>query len=227
MEEQQPPPPQKPEAEAEAPVVRRQTRRPYRSNQSPAQLAAGTKNVKAVREARIPVAERLGLFEPDEDTLDPETEALIADGILSRDEIIQLRIEAATKVAAEQKAARRKAALAKFVEDERRTAGLIKPEDAEERWRNEMVQVQVLLPSLKPAPGQGAPIAPDPIVLDGRPFYHGRTYSVSRVVALTLYDQMGRAAKHAAQVAGESPAYYSASRGIYSQAGEVMNWRPH
>jgi hypothetical protein len=44
---------------------------------------------------------------------------------------------------------------------------------------------------------------------------------VRRVVALTLYDMMGRLARHHAQVSGESPAYYNAARGIYAQGGEI------
>jgi hypothetical protein len=163
---------------------------------------------------------------PDDDP-DPETAALIADGILTREEVTALRVEAAAKVAADQKAAKKKALLAKFSEDERRRAGLIAPAAEQDKWLNEIVIVNVTLPALKPAPGQGGPILPDPITLDGRPFYHGRSYEVPRVVALTLYDQMGRLSRHAAQVAGESPAYYNSHRGIYSQAGEVLNWRPN
>ena len=49
-------------------------------------------------------------------------------------------------------------------------------------------------------------ITPDPIRLDNRIYVHGRNYRVSREVAQTLYDQMGKAVKHHAQIAGESPA---------------------
>jgi hypothetical protein len=206
-------------------LAKKHASRTHVRNTAPAQQASLTRATEERKEARKPTAERVGLVEPD-DVLDAETEALIADGILTREEVAAIRVEAAAKVLTEQKAARKKAALARFTEQERRTAGLLKPEDEHQRWLNELVQVSVLLPSLKPAPGHGAPLAPDPIVLDGRPFYHGRQYTVTRSVALTLYDLMGRAARHHAQIAGESPAFYSASRGIYSQAGEVMSWKP-
>lgn len=160
-----------------------------------------------------------------EDEFDPDTEALIKDGLITRDEVIQLRIDAKAKVATERKAAAKKTMLAHLVEQERRAAGLLSPESENQKWLDEIVHVQVMLPALKPAPGHGAPTAPYPIVLDGKTFHHGRNYAVTRAVALTLYDQMGRAARHHAQIAGESPAFYSMHRGIYSQGGEVGAFR--
>jgi hypothetical protein len=165
-----------------------------------------------------PPADKLAEIEE----MDADTEALIADGILTREEVLQLRLDAATKVMAERKAAAKKSVLAKLVEKERAEGGLLSVDQAARKWAEELVDVQIRLPSLKPAPGQGmGRITPDPIRLDNRIYVHGRNYRVSREVAQTLYDQMGKAVKHHAQIAGESPAYYNASQGVYMWQGGV------
>jgi hypothetical protein len=154
------------------------------------------------------------------DRFDDDTEALIAEGLITREEVLKIREDAQVKAAAERKAATRKKLLDRFVEAERQEAGLV-PEDKLRRlWLDELVDVHIVLPYLK-SPNSNVVNHPDPIRIDGRRFENGRNYRVTRAQAQTLISMMALARKHHAQTLGESPAYYDANRGAYSFMGGV------
>lgn len=157
---------------------------------------------------------------PDIERFDDETEALIAENLITRDEVYLLRAEARAKVEAERKAAARKRLLDRMVTDHRDRVGMTPAKDARRRWLDELVDIQINLPVLK-SPNSRVPNYPDPIRIDGHIFANGRNYRVTRAQAQTLLSMMGLARKHAAQVEGESPAYYDARRQAFSYMGGV------
>lgn len=171
----------------------------------------------------VPAIEQPGPAEESDEPFerfDDETEALIAEGLITREEVWQLRVDAKAKVTAERRAATRKEVLGRLVERERSDAGLIAPKDAHRKWLDELVDMQITLPMLK-SPNSNVINHPEPIRIDGHVFANGRSYTVTRAQALTLLDMMGQARKHHAQTLGESPAYYDQNRGAFSYMGGV------
>lgn len=104
---------------------------------------------------------------------------------LPKDEIEALRNQAKIQVAKERQAEQREAAIAHFVEAERRASSKA-PED-------EMVDVFIDLPDFC-----------DRITIDGRVFLYGRTYTVSRPVAEGLWEIMSRTNDHQLEIDGKS-----------------------
>ena len=204
------------------------------SEEQKAKMRAGAERARAERladkqlppeRAPAPVEYVPAVAEPDDeempfDRFDDETEALIADGLITRAEVEQIRLDAQVKAAAERKAATKKSLLAKFVDAERSRTGLVPQDEMRRKWLDELVDVQIVLPYLK-SPNSNTINHPDPIRIDGRMFANGRNYRVTRAQAQTLYDMMGKARKHHAQTLGESPAYYDANRGAFSYMGGV------
>ena len=165
---------------------------------------------------RVPTGEAVIAAE----RFDDETEALIAEGLITRGEVFMLHAEARAKVETERKAAARKRLLDRMVTDHRDHVGMTPAKDARRRWLDELVDIQINLPVLK-SPNSRVPNYPDPIRIDGHIFANGRNYRVTRAQAQTLLSMMGLARKHAAQVEGESPAYYDARRQAFSYMGGV------
>jgi len=133
------------------------------------------------------------------------------DDLLSDDEIAKIYAEAKAKVAAERKAARRKIIMDKALEDERREAGMIPPETEHEEWLQQEAQISIVLPALRQP--NGREVTRDPILIDGKSFHHGRTYTVPLVQALYLSDIMSRLRQHVSQVDGRHKNYYNEQTG--------------
>jgi len=159
-----------------------------------------------------------GNVEDEPERLDPDIQALIDDGLITLADVEQARIDAKAKIIAERKATARKALNAKMLEKERLEAGLTPQIEQRRQQLDQLMDIQITLPFLR-SPNSNVINYPDPIRIDHRQFGHGRNYRVTRAVAETLVSMMGLARKHAAQVGGESPAYYDANRGAFSYMG--------
>jgi hypothetical protein len=146
----------------------------------------------------------LGIVPPEDD--------LRLDDILSDAEIAEIRAAARAKVASEQKKKRRKVFEDMALEEARRDAKDIPPDEENSKWLMEMVQITIRMPRLRlAAPGKEAP--PEPIIIDQKIFTHGRTYTVPRHQAHFLDSIMCGAAQHVSLVDGRSRTYYSDQMG--------------
>ena len=138
----------------------------------------------------------------------------IAEGILTLEDILAVRIEAKAKVILEQRSAAKKKLVDQVVERERRTAGLIPAETERQKWLDEIVTYTVRLPK------QGPRDLPEHRV-DGRVFTNGRSYDISRAQYLSLIDTEQRAWHHQAQFLGQSKTYYDELLGSMVYQGGV------
>ncbi len=152
---------------------------------------------------------------PDIDLADFERKA-IAEGILTLDDILQVRVEAKQKVLLEQKAAAKKKLVDQMVERERRSAGLIPAETEHKKWLDEIVSYTVRLPK------QGPRDVPEHRV-DGRVFTNGRFYSVTRAEYQSLVATEQAAWHHHAQIMGQSRTYYDELLGTMVYQGGVAS----
>jgi hypothetical protein len=129
------------------------------------------------------------------------------DDILSNEEIAALYAEAKKKVAAEIKKRRATAIYDAALAEERRKSGLVSAGEEHRAQLDELVDVTIDLPRFKNQ--SDLPF----LRIDGRWFWHGRTYRVTRAEAQSINEMMGRAKLHMAQFNGESRAYFNAREG--------------
>jgi len=92
-----------------------------------------------------------------------------------------------------------------------REAGMIPPETEMEEWLAQEAEIYITLPALRQPNGREVPR--DPILIDGKPFHHGRSYKVPLAQALYLSDVMSRMRQHVAQVDGRHKNYYNEQTG--------------
>lgn len=105
--------------------------------------------------------------------------------LLTEEELASLREQAKIQVSKERLAEAREAAIASFVEDERRASSK-EPED-------DMVDVYIDLPEFC-----------DRLTVDSRVYLFGHTYTVSRPKANSLAEMMSRAFDHQLEIDGKS-----------------------
>jgi hypothetical protein len=139
----------------------------------------------------------------------------IAEGILTLEDILAVRLEAKNKVLLEQRAAAKKRLVDQAVERERRSAGLIPAETEHRKWLDQIVSHTVRLPK------QGPRDLPEHRI-DGRVFTNGRTYNVSMAQHLSMADTEQRAWHHQAQIMGQSKVYYDELLGSMVAMGGVI-----
>jgi hypothetical protein len=136
--------------------------------------------------------------------LDPLSQS---DDILSDAEIAAIYAEAKRKVAAERKKRRATAIYETALAAERSAAGLVTPQEEQRAQLDALVDLVIDLPRFKNQ--RDLPF----LRVDGQWFWHGRSYRVTRAVAASLHEMMGRAKLHMAQFNGESRAYFDARQG--------------
>lgn len=135
-----------------------------------------------------------------------EADDLKIDDILTDDEIAEIRAAAKAKVAAEQRAARKKRFMDAALEEARREAGAIPADEEFDRQMKEEVSIFIDMPRLrKPTGGEHSP---EPIIIDQRVFVPGRAYTVQRAQAEYLIDLMDKARRHVAFVDGRTRTYF-------------------
>ncbi|MEK6591560.1 MAG: hypothetical protein AABZ67_00625 [Pseudomonadota bacterium] len=122
-------------------------------------------------------------------------DAVAEDGILSVDEIKEIERAAEVKAAAEEKTKAKREAEEQAL---RRARGRHGKVPALPATAYEMVKITVNVP-----PGAAIGGTRTGIVLDGRTYEYGRTYTVQRMVADTLRDKMAHAYKHEREIKGE------------------------
>jgi hypothetical protein len=143
------------------------------------------------------------------------------DDLLSDEEIVEIYAQARVKVANERKAARKKELMDRAVEEERRGLGLIPQSTAYRKWLDELVEIDIRIARLRRPNGSEAP--PDPILIDGRAFHHGRRETVTRAQAITLLDIMNKQHQHVAHVDGRPRVHYNEQIGRIMYQGGFAN----
>jgi hypothetical protein len=146
------------------------------------------------------------------------------DDILSNEEIEEIRKAAREKIAEEEKKARRQAYAQQALNDARRAAGSMPLNEAHEQAMAELVEIYVDMPRLRKV--TGGEHEPDPIIIDQRRFFAGRTYRVPRGLALYMNDLMDKARRHVAYVDGRSGVQYDPNRGYMIHQGGVAAGGP-
>lgn len=109
--------------------------------------------------------------------------------ILSEKEIAAIKAEAKAKILAERKSAEKKKILEQETQRLKNEEGLVTGDS----YKDEIVSITVDL----------APFSPS-ININGRPYWHGRTYNVARHVADSLREQMYRTWQHQNEIDGKS-----------------------
>ena len=141
------------------------------------------------------------------------------DDILSNAEIEAIRVKAREDVAKERRKARARTFLDLATEEARREHGMVPVDEARQRELEEMTEIRITLPRLRTPPPNSRDIPPDPIILDQRMFFHGRTYQVTRAQFEYIADLQNRAWMHMAQVEGRGRTYYSDTLGTMVYQG--------
>ena len=137
--------------------------------------------------------------------------------ILTSEEIEAAKEAGRKRYRDEERAKAKKAALDAAYDEARREAGAMPADEDEARALHELVQVRVMLPTLrKPIGGE---LPPEPIIIDQRVFVSGRTYTVERHVAVFLVSMMDLARRHINQVDGRSRTYYAQEQGTMIYQG--------
>ena len=119
--------------------------------------------------------------------------------ILSEKEIAAIKAEAKAKILAERKSAEKKKILEQETQRLKNEEGLVTGDG----YKDEIVSITVDL----------APFSPS-ININGRPYWHGRTYNVARHVADTIRDQMFQTWKHQNEIDGKSLSDFYAKKHI-------------
>jgi hypothetical protein len=137
--------------------------------------------------------------------------------ILTEAEKDAIRAAERKRIHDEERAAARKAFVEEIRQQVRREAGTIPVSEEDKAYREELVQVRVQMPALrKPTGGEQAP---EPILLDGRVYVSGRTYTVERQVAVFLVSIMDQNRRMVNQADGRSRAYYAERAGTMIYQG--------
>lgn len=129
------------------------------------------------------------------------------DDLLSDQEIAAIYAEAKKKVAEERKKQRVKEIFDRAFAEERKNAGLMDRSEEERALLTSMTQVTIDLPRFKNQ--NDVPF----LRIDGKGYYHGRTYTITVAEARTINEMMGRQWLHIAQFYGESRHYFDPHRG--------------
>lgn len=119
--------------------------------------------------------------------------------ILSAKEIEEIKAEAKKKILAERKSAEKKKILEQETQRLKNEEGLVTGDS----FKDEMVTVTIDL----------APFSPS-ININGRPYWHGKTYNVARHVADTLREQMYRTWQHQNEIDGKSLSEFYARKHV-------------
>lgn len=166
---------------------------------------------EAVAEPEETIAEPLMVPAPlDEERLDD---------LLSNEEIAEIEARAKKKELEDRKKERAKKLYDAALDQARRSAGTMDPEEEFRQDMEERVRIFIDLPRLRRASGGELP--PDPIVIDQRMFVSGQTYEVDKGLAIYLVYLMDQARRHVNAVDGRSRTYYNGSAMIY-QGGQAL-----
>ena len=119
--------------------------------------------------------------------------------ILSEAEIEQIKLQARQDILKERKSEARKHLLAVETQRLKNEEGLITGNG----YQDEMVNITIDLALFSPA-----------IIINSRPYWHGKTYSVPRHVADTLRETMYRTWGHQADIDGQSKTAFYANKRV-------------
>ena len=143
------------------------------------------------------------------------------DDILTNEEIEAIKAKAREDVARERKKARAREFLDLATEEARREHGMVPQDEQRQRELAEMTEIRITLPRLRTPPPNSRDIPPDPIILDQRMFFHGRTYQVTRAQYEYIADLQNKAWQHMAQIEGRGRTYYSDTLGTMVHQGGI------
>jgi hypothetical protein len=140
-------------------------------------------------------------------------------GHIYEEEKAEIRTAARKQIRKEARDKARKAFMTDELNAARRSAGAMPQSEEEERFLNEEVRLAIVMPRLrKPTGGEQEP---EPIVLDGRVFVHGVTYTVKRSQAIYLLDVMDRNRRAVNAVDGRGSVYYHSGLGTMIHQGGI------
>lgn len=171
--------------------------------------AAGQKRRAASTGRRPRAAAPAAILDPiaEIETGDGEETDFDLDDLLSDAEIAEIYAQAKKKVAEERRKQRVKAIYDKALNEERKNAGLLDRSEEERAQLSALTQVTIDLPRFRNQ--RDIPY----LRIDGRGFYHGRTYTVTVAEARSIYEMMGRQRLHMAQFNGDSRSYFDPRQG--------------
>lgn len=158
-------------------------------------------------------------FVPEEDDL------TLSDDILTPEEIRAAEEAGRKRYRDEQRSKRKKAIADAAYTGAQREDGAMPVDEADLAYQTELVQVYVQMPRMRKPMGGEHP--PEPIILDGRVYASGRTYSVERRVAVYLADLMDKARRHVNQVDGRGRIMYNEQIGTMIYQGGIAQGGPN